>query len=83
MLLFFPSQEVYLYIDEVCPSDVIYFAHALDIYRTRTSLIRARVLTQKSEEATASSASLLATPLSPQGKYHRCFHLSLRFSSWY
>ena len=54
MLLFFPSQEVYLYIDEVCPSDVIYFAHALDIYRTRTSLMRERVLTQKSEEATAS-----------------------------
>ena len=76
-------QEVYLYIDEVCPSDVIYFAHALDIYRTRTSLMRAHVLTQKSEEATASSASLLAMPLSPQGKYHRCFHLSLRFSSWY
>ena len=39
-------------------SDVIYFAHALD-----TSPMRARVLTQKSEEATASSASLLATPL--------------------
>ena len=78
----FLSQEVYLYIDEVRPSDVIYFAHALDIYGTRTSLMRARVLAQKSEEATASSASLLATPLSPQGKYQRCFHLSLRFSSW-
>ena len=43
---------------EFCHSNVIYFAHALDIYRT--SPMRVHVLTQKSEEATASSASLLA-----------------------
>ena len=46
---------------EFCHSDVINFAHALVIYRT--SSMRARILTQKSEEANAFSASLLATPL--------------------
>ena len=46
-------------------SDIIYFAHALDIYRT--SPMCAHVFTQKSEEATASSASLLATPLLVSG----------------
>ena len=40
---------------------VVYFAHALVIYKT--SPMRACVLTQKSEEAPASSASLLATPM--------------------
>ena len=34
------------------------------------SPMRARVLAQKSEEATASSASLLATPLTPTGSFH-------------
>ena len=46
---------------EFCHSSVIYFAHALDIYRTL--LICVCILRQKSEEATVSSASLLATPL--------------------
>ena len=41
---------------------VVYFAHALVIYKT--SPMRACVLTQKSEEAPASSVSLLATPMS-------------------
>ena len=56
-------------------SDVIYFAHALD-----TSPMRARVLTQKSEEATASSASLLATPLYmvTEGFNQFLFHLQRR-----
>ena len=45
-----------------CHSDVIYFVHALF---DRTSAMRARVLTQKSEEATVSSASLLAVPMLP------------------
>ena len=46
-------------VGEICHSDVIYFAHAC------ASLlpIPAHVLAQKSEEETASSASLLATPL--------------------
>ena len=62
MLWSFPSQQVSIYsAGEFCHSDVIYFVHALDIYRT--SPMRARVLTQKSEETTASSASLLAIPL--------------------
>ena len=46
---------------EFCHSDVIYFAHALVVYRR--SPLHACVLAQKSEEATASFASLLATPL--------------------
>ena len=42
-----------------CHGDVIYFTHVLVIDRKSPM----RVLTQKSEEAVASSASLLATPL--------------------
>ena len=40
-------------------SDVIYFAHALDVYRTLPMCVC--VPAEKSEEATASSASLLAS----------------------
>ena len=47
--------------NEFCHSDIIYLAYALDIYRTLPMCVR--ILTQKSEEATASSASLLTTPL--------------------
>ena len=46
---------------EFCHSGVVCFAHALVIYRK--SPVHVHVLTQKSEEATASSSSLLATPL--------------------
>ena len=42
-------------------ANTLTFAHALVIYRTLP--MRACVLTQKSEEAPASSASLLATPM--------------------
>ena len=44
-----------------CHSDLIYFAHARASFMI--SPMRARVVAQKSEEAVASSASLLATPL--------------------
>ena len=51
----FPSRGVSIYsVGEFCHSDVIYFAHALVI--DRTSPIHVRILTQKSEEATASFA---------------------------
>ena len=54
----FPSQDVTIYsAGEFCHGDEIY----LDTYTT--SSMHARVLTQKSEEPTVSSASLLATPL--------------------
>ena len=46
---------------EFCHIDVIYFAPALVIYRT--SSMRVHIPTQKSEKATASSASLLVTPV--------------------
>ena len=62
MLLVFPSHDVSIYsAGEFCHSDVIYFAHVLVI--DRTPPMCACVLTLKSEEATASFASLLATPL--------------------
>ena len=41
----------------------MYFVHGLIALGLYDIPMRARVLTQKSEEATASSASLLATPL--------------------
>ena len=55
----FPSHELPIHsAGEFCPSarDVIYFAHALVTYRTLPMYVR--ILTQKSEEATASPASL-------------------------
>ena len=62
MLLVFPSHEFSIYsAGEFCHSDVIYFAHVLVTYKTLP--MRVCVFTQKSEESTASSASLLATPL--------------------
>ena len=62
MLLVFSSQKVSIYsASRFCHSDVIYFADVLDIHRTLP--LHACVFTQKIEEATTSSASLLATLL--------------------
>ena len=56
------NQEISIYsANEFCRSDVIYLAYALDIYGTLPMCVH--VLAQKSDEATASSASLLTTPL--------------------